>query len=92
MNLAVDTGVAARYEWVGLGYIGQAGLSGNREKAYMAYRPAGPGFTEAWPAWPVANTGLLAWKFVKKLGKAEKGAGFGDAMSNGSHDNPPPLY
>ena len=34
---------------------------------------------------------LLAWNFVKKLGKAEKRVGFGDAMSNGSHDNPP-LY
>ena len=26
---------------------------------------------------------------MKKLGKAEKRAGFGDAMSNGGHDNPP---
>ena len=32
---------------------------------------------------------LLEWKFVKKLEKAEKSTGFGDAMSNGSHDNPP---
>ena len=35
---------------------------------------------------------LLVWKFVKELGKAEKGAGFGDAMSNGSCDNLPRLY
>ena len=34
---------------------------------------------------------LLAWNFVKNLGKAGKRAGFGDAMSNGSHDNPPPY-
>ena len=34
---------------------------------------------------------LLAWKFVKELGKAEKRAGFGDAMSNGSLDSPPPM-
>ena len=26
---------------------------------------------------------------MKKIGKAEKRAGFGDAMSNGSHNNPP---
>jgi len=32
---------------------------------------------------------FLAWKFVKKGGKAEKHGGFGDGMSNGSHDNPP---
>ena len=35
VNFAVDTGVAARYESVG--------LSGSREKAYMAYRRARPG-------------------------------------------------
>ena len=32
---------------------------------------------------------FLVWKFMKKLGKVEKSAGFGDAMSNGSHENPP---
>ena len=47
VKFAVDTGVAASYEWVGLGYIGQAGLSGSREKAYMAYRRAGPGRAQA---------------------------------------------
>lgn len=30
---------------------------------------------------------LLAWKFVKRLGKAETCERFGDAMSNGSHHN-----
>jgi len=89
VNLAVDTEqqltLSASTEVVlaGLGYIGQASLSGTREKAYMAYRrarpgqaqaypglqaqarldprefgQAGPGFTEAWQAWPVGNTDL----------------------------------
>jgi len=31
----------------GLGYIGQAGLSRSREKAYMAYRRAWPGQAQA---------------------------------------------
>jgi len=59
----------------GLAEVILAGLSGSREKAYMASVPArpsqararawldqgnvqqaGPGFTEAWPAWPIGNT------------------------------------
>jgi len=32
---------------------------------------------------------FLAWGFVKGREEVEKSGGFGNAMSNGSHDNPP---
>jgi len=35
----------------GLGYIDQAGLSGSREKAYMAYRRARPGQARSERIW-----------------------------------------
>jgi len=40
VGFAVD---AEWQQWVGRGHIGQAGLSGSREKAYMAYMRARPG-------------------------------------------------
>ena len=63
VNFAVDTGVAARYESVGLGYIGQAGLSGSREKAYMAYRRAR---WEHWGGWPSTAVDYRRAKLVNE--------------------------
>jgi len=53
VNFAVDTeqpltmSGSAEAVYAGLGYIGQAGLSGSREKDYMAYRRARPGQAQA---------------------------------------------
>jgi len=55
VNFAVNTvqplamSGSAEAVYAGLGYIGQAGLSGSREKAYMAYRRARLGQAQASP-------------------------------------------